>query len=159
PGAAAPTVGRAKALTAAAGLADQNGQSPPERALGLAEQAAGLWQALGNDAWRAYALVFVAAPTYVIGRRTGPDAASDRARGILEEALGLAQRAGNRAIEAMILHQLGKLRVDFVGSYAYLRRDLSEEDTAKRAAAQQLMEQALAVATEAGYVRMRIMAL
>ncbi|HEY1296392.1 MAG TPA: LuxR C-terminal-related transcriptional regulator [Chloroflexota bacterium] len=159
PRAAAPSVGRAKALTAAAGLEDQNGQSPPERELGLAEEAADLWRALGNDAGRAYALVFVAAPTHVIGSRTGSSAASDRARDVLEEALALAQRAGNRSIEAMVLHQLGKHRVDFVGSYAYLRRDLSEEDTANRAAAQQLMERALAVATEVGYIRMRLLAL
>jgi ATP/maltotriose-dependent transcriptional regulator MalT len=95
----------------------------------------------------------------VIGQRTGSRDAIDKAHGVLEEALALAQRAGNRAIEAMILHQLGKHEVDFVGSYAYLRRDLSQEDTTKRAAAKPLFEKAAAVAIEAGYDMMRVRAL
>jgi DNA-binding CsgD family transcriptional regulator len=59
----------------------------------------------------------------------------------------------------MILQNLGRQQADFVASYAYLRRDLSEEDTAKRAAAEQLMERALAVASEVGFARIRIRAL
>jgi non-specific serine/threonine protein kinase len=156
PGAAAPSVGRAKALNGAAGLA-ANGQ--PERALRLAEEAVDLWRALGNDARLAYALAFVAVPTYDIGRRTGSRIAGDRARGLLQEALGLAQRAGDRVVEAMTLHALGEQRCDLYSSYAYLRRDLSEEDLSKRAAAQPLLEQALGVATDAGYAKIRIRAL
>jgi non-specific serine/threonine protein kinase len=158
PGAAAPSVGRAKALTGAAGLADHNGESE-SRVLGLAEEAVNLWRVLGDDARLAYALAFVAGPTDVIARRTGSRSAAEKARGLWEEALGLAQRAGDRAVEAMILQDLGQQRGDFYGSYAYLRRDLSEEDTAKRAAAQPLFKQALAVATDVGYTKVRIRAL
>jgi non-specific serine/threonine protein kinase len=84
PGAAAPSVGRAKALNGAAGLA-ANGE--PERALRLAEEAVDLWRALGDDARLAYALAFVAVPTYDIGRRTGSRIAADKARGLLERLL------------------------------------------------------------------------
>jgi predicted ATPase/DNA-binding CsgD family transcriptional regulator len=171
PGAAAPTVGRAKALTGAAGLTDLNrgmekrALGPGEQAtllerrvLGLAEQAADLWRALGNDARVADALILVANPTYVIGRRIRSQTTVDKARGLLEEALGLAQRAGDRAVEAMTLENLAEQLADLYG-YAYLRRDLSEEDSAKRAAAEELMEQALAVATEVGFAKIRIRAL
>jgi tetratricopeptide (TPR) repeat protein len=101
----------------------------------------------------------VAVPTYDIGRRTGSRTAADKARGLLEEALGLAQRAGDRVVEAMTLHALGEQRGDLYSTYAYLRRDLSEEDLSKRTEAQPLFEQALVVATEAGYARIRIRAL
>jgi non-specific serine/threonine protein kinase len=172
PGAAAPTVGRAKALSGAAGLADVNGgggagaagltgvnsRAVSEKGLRQAEEAVDLWRALGDDARAAYALVFVSATTYTIGRLTNSRTTVDKARGLLEEALGLAQRAGNRSIEGIILQSLGRQRAGLDG-YAYLRRDLTEEDTARRAAAEQLVEQALAVATEVGHARMRIRAL
>ena len=171
PGAATPTVGRAKALTGAAGLADVKRTSektalrlaeqatPLEtRVMGLSEQAAGLWRALGNDARVADALILVANPTYVIGRRTRSQTVVDKARCLLEEALGLAQRAGDRAVEAMTLQNLAEQLGDLYG-FAYLRRDLSEGDLAKRAAAEQLMEQALVVATEAQFAKIRIRAL
>jgi tetratricopeptide (TPR) repeat protein len=157
PGAAAPTVGRAKALAGAAGLADHNGESET-RVLGLAEEAAELWRALGNDARLAYVLVLVAGPTLVIGRRTRSMTTLDKALGLWEEALGLTQRAGDRAIEALILKNLGRQVGDLYG-YAYLLRDLSAEDAARRAAARPLLEQALGVASDVGYTKIRIQAL
>jgi tetratricopeptide (TPR) repeat protein len=82
----------------------------------------------------------------------------DKARGLSEEALGLARRASDRVLEASILANLGRQRGEFYG-YDYLRRDMSGEDLARRAAAQPLFEQAVALATEAGYAKVRIRAL
>jgi non-specific serine/threonine protein kinase len=155
-GAAAPSVGRAKALNGAAGLADMN--ALPERALRFAEEAVDLWRALGDDARLAYALAFAASPTYMIGRRTRSRPATDKARSLWEEALGLARRAGDRPIEALILMHLGRQVGDLYG-YAGLRRDLGEEDVSRLTAAQPLLEQAVAVATDVGYAKVRIQAL
>jgi DNA-binding CsgD family transcriptional regulator len=165
-------VGRAKVLSGAAGMADvnggggggatglagTNGGALSAKGVRMAEEAATLWRSLGDDARAAYALVFVAAPTYMVGRLTNSQSAVDKARGILEEALGLAQRAGDRAIQAMVLQSLGRQRGD-LDSYASLRSDLSEKDVANRAAAQPLLEQAFAVATEVGYAKIRIRSL
>jgi non-specific serine/threonine protein kinase len=83
PGAAAPSVGRAKAVNGAAGLAS-NGEQ--ERALRLAEEAVDLWRTLGEDAGLASALAFMAVATYDIGRRTGSRTAADEARAAAEAA-------------------------------------------------------------------------
>jgi DNA-binding CsgD family transcriptional regulator len=58
----------------------------------------------------------------------------------------------------LTLQNLAEQLGDLYG-FAYLRRDVSEQDSAKRAAAEQLMEQALAVATEAAFATIRIRAL
>ena len=98
PGADEPTLGRARAVSALAGIRYWQGREP--EAAALFEEALRLYRRLGDDRQKADALLAAAWPALTRGDL-------DLARSRAEEALAGFERAGDQAGEALVSTWLG----------------------------------------------------